>query len=101
MHGDQLQYVQQRHDGIIPASWGTGNPEFRKAKVLAAVAWHYTKDPTDPELADCQLAHQENCIAIAESIIGGNDPDSTPFAHEVARLWAEVNSDTPKGELTP
>lgn len=96
-HGDQLQLLKQRHDGEQPPSWFTGDIDFRKASVLAAVAWHNIKDDADPDLRRCDRSHVETCIAVTESIIAGNAPDNTPFANEVARLWAEVTT-SPKGE---
>ncbi len=94
MHGTQLLNIALRHDGEVPKGWLTGDTAYQKAAVLAAVAWHEVKDPTDPELVDCDLTHRENLIGIAESIIRGNMPDESPFAQRAAALWKTLTPST-------
>jgi|SRR5687768_18428534 len=100
MHADQLNHLARRHDGLIPPSWLTGDTEYQKAKVIAAVAWHDCKDAADPEFLSCDLSHQERCIGIVESLMRDNMPDDTPFAQAAARRWAEVNQPSTE-ELAP
>ena len=97
-HIDQLLNIAKRHDGEMPASWLTGDTEYQKAAVIAAVAWHDIKDPSDPELPYCDLTHRENCIAVVESIMRGNEPDKLPFAQAAFRLWKEATSQSPTTE---
>lgn len=97
-HIDQTLNVAQRHDGVVPPTWLTGDTEYQKATVIAAVAWHTIKDPSDPELTNCDLTHRENCIGVVESIMRGNEPDHTPFAQAAARLWKEATSQPPTTE---
>lgn len=89
-HADITAHVKRRHDGIIPDTWLGGPPEFQKAKVIAAVAWHDIKDAADPELVACDLTHQQNCIGVVESIMRGNQPDQTEFAQRAYQRWLEV-----------
>lgn len=98
-HADQIANIARRHDGVMPATWFTGDTDYQKATVLATVAWHDIKAADDPELTDCDLTHRENCIGIAESIMRGNQPDDLPFSQAVARRWAEVNQ-PPTKEMT-
>lgn len=96
-HVDALLHIKIRHDGEFPASWLTGDLDFQKAKVIAAVAWQQVKDEADPDLLHSDLAHQERCIGVVESLMRGNDPDPTPFAQAAFRLWKEVETlNTPK-----
>lgn len=90
MHADQLQHIRVRHDGEMPKSWAGGPADFQKAKVIAALAWHLTKSPDDPELPSCDLAHQEKLTATVEDIIKGSEPDNTPFAKTAHRLFLET-----------
>jgi hypothetical protein len=99
-HADQLSHLAKRHDGVIPPSWLTGDTEYQKAKVIAAVAYHDMKDPADPPFLQCDLTFQENCIGIVESLMRGNMPDDSPFAQAAARRWAEVNQPSTE-ELAP
>ena len=101
MHIDQQLNLQHRHDGALPATWLTGDTDYQKATVIAAVAWHDVKGGTDPELTACDLTHRENCIGVVESLMRGNEPDSTPFAQAAARRWAEVNTQPTKEIATP
>lgn len=87
MNTDQILLTKMRHDGEMPASWAKGDENFQRAKVIAAIAWAEVKEDADPLLQHCDLTHQENCTAIAESIIAGNMPDDTAFAHKVAEIW--------------
>lgn len=90
MHTDHLEHIKRRHDGVLPKTWLTGDTAYQKAAVLAAVAWHEVKAPEDPELTACDLSHRENLIGICESIMRGNEPDSTPFAIKAAELWKTI-----------
>lgn len=99
-HSDQLIYLTKVHEGIIPQSWLSGDTEYQKAKVIAAVSWHDMKDPSDPPFLACDLSHQEKCIGIVESLMRGNMADSSPFAQAAARRWAEVNQPSTE-ELAP
>lgn len=101
MHADQLQNLAKRYDGVVPASWLTGDTAYQKAAVIAAVAWHDIKADTDPELPNADLAHREHCIGIVESLMAGNAPDDTPFAQAAARRWAEVTTEPTKELTTP
>lgn len=94
-HVDLLQNIQKRHDGTMPATWLSGDTDYQKAAVIAAIAWHDIKDEADPELVACDLAHRENCIGVVESLIRGNSPDDTPFAQAAARRWKEVSAEPP------
>lgn len=96
MHADQIINVARRHDGVVPATWLTGDTDYQKATVIAAVAWHEVKAQEDPELVNADLTFRENCIGIVESIMRGNTPDDTPFAQAAARRWAEVNQPNTK-----
>lgn len=100
-HIDQILNAQQRHDGVLPASWLTGDTEYQKAAVIAAVAWNDIKAPTDPDLVHADLTFRENCIGVVESIMRGNEPDSTPFAQAAARRWSEINQPPTKEIATP
>jgi hypothetical protein len=91
-HIDQLQNIAKRHDNVVPASWLSGDTNYQKAKVIAAVAWHDIKDPADPPFLSCDLTFQENCIGIVESLMRGNMPDDSPFAQQAERRWKEVNT---------
>lgn len=88
MHADQILYLKRHHDGQIPNSWLTGDTDYRKAAVLAAVAWFEVKSSDEPQLKDCDISFREQCIGIAESIIQGSKPDDTLFAQHAAALWA-------------
>lgn len=99
MHADQLANLARRHDGVIPPSWLSGDTHYQKAAVIAAVAWHDIKSPSDPELPACDLTHRENCIGVVESLLRGSLPDDSPFARAAARRLAELNQ-PPTEELT-
>jgi hypothetical protein len=98
MHADELKHIAARHYGDGPSSWYTGPDDYKKAAVIAAVAWSDIKDPADPELPKCDLTHRTNCIGIVESLMRGNDPDSTPFAQAAYKRWLEVRDTTPPKE---
>jgi hypothetical protein len=95
MHTTSKMYLERLHEGTAPPSWGTGDTFFQKAKFIAATAWESIRG-TDPPLADCDLSHQETCIGIAESIMSGNKPDSTPYAQAVHQLVLQL----PKEAIT-
>lgn len=90
MHADQMQNIAKRHDGQLPPTWLTGDTDYQKAAVIAAVAWHDIKDPADPELPKCDITFRENCIGVVESLMRGNTADETPFAQAAARRWTEA-----------
>ena len=92
MHADQLTNLARHHEGVVPPSWLTGDTDYQKAAVIAAIAWHDVKDPPDPDLPACDITFRENCIGIVESIMRGNMADELPFAQAAARRWAEVSS---------
>lgn len=94
-HADQTANIAKLHDGVVPASWLTGDTDYQKAAVIAALAWHTVKEPSDPELPACDLTHRESCIGIAESLMRGNEPDHTPFAQAAFRIWKEVTDPPP------
>jgi hypothetical protein len=91
-HIDAIQNIAKRHDGQIPPTWLSGDTEYQKAKVIAAVAHHDCKDAADPEFLVCDLAYQEKCIGIVESLMRGNMADDSVFAQAAARRWAEVSN---------
>lgn len=97
MNTDQLLLVRVRHDGEMPASWAKGSEDFQKAKVIAAFAWAAVKDEADPLLQHCDLTHQENCTAVAQSILAGNKPDDTPFAVKVAEIVNSIRGEKTDG----
>lgn len=101
-HGDTLLNLVRRHDGAVPASWLSGDTNYQKAKVIAAVSWHDIKPAEDPEFLQCDLTFQENCIGVVESLMRGNEPDETPFAQAAYKRWLEVSqpSTTEIGERT-
>lgn len=99
MHTDQLVNMTQRHDGVVPSTWLTGDTDYQKAAVIAAVAWHDIKDPADPELTAADLTFRENCIGVVESLMRDNEPDDSPFAQAAARRWAEVKDQPPTKEI--
>lgn len=94
-HTDQLTAMAKRFDGLIPPSWLTGDEAYQQAAVIAAMAWHTIKDPTDPELTAADLTFRENCIGVVESLMRGNDPDDTPFSQTAFRIWKEVTGPAP------
>lgn len=98
MHADEAKYVAVRQDGVMPASWVTGPPDYQKAAVIAAVAWHDIKELSDPELPKCDLTFRTNCIGIVESLMRGNDPDYTSFAQAAYKRWLEVRDTEPPKE---
>lgn len=91
MHADQQRDVQLRHDGVVPPTWLKGDTDYQKAAVLAAMAWHQIKPAEDPELVNADLTFREKCIGVAESIIRGNEPDSTPFAQYAFYIWQQTD----------
>lgn len=99
-HADQIASLARHHDGVVPPTWLTGDTDYQKAAVIAAVAHHDIKDASDPELPNCDLSYREHCIGIVESLMRGNMPDDTNFAQAAARRWAEVNQQ-PTKELIP
>ena len=94
-HADQLSAMARRYDGLIPPTWLSGDTEYQKAAVIAAMAHHTVKAPTDPELTDADLSFREECIGIVESLMRGNEPDSRPFAQAAFRMWKEVSGPPP------
>jgi hypothetical protein len=94
-HTDQQLDIKNRRDGLTPPSWLTGDTDYQKAAVIAAMAWHEIKAADDPELTAADLTFRENCIGVVESLIRGNEPDSTPFAQVAERIWKEVNGPSP------
>lgn len=100
-HMDQLQNIAKRYDGQIPASWLSGDTDYQKAKVIAAVAHHDIKAMEDPDFLHCDLSYQENCIGVVESLMRGNMADDTLFSQAAARRWAEVNEPTTREEIAP
>lgn len=102
MHIDQLLNLRERHDGQLPPTWLTGDTDYQKAAVIAAVAWHAVKPAEDPELTAADLTFRENCIGVVESLMHGNEPDETPFAQAAYRLWKEaMGQPSTKEELVP
>ena len=89
-HIDQILNTQQRHDGQLPPTWLTGDTDYQKAAVIAAIAWHDIKAPEDPDLPACDLTFRENCIGIVESLMRGNEPDDLPFAQAAYRRYREA-----------
>lgn len=98
MHADQIANATHRHDGQLPPTWLTGDTDYQKAAVIAAVSWHDIKDPSDPELTACDLTFRENCIGVVESIMRGNEPDQLPFAQAAFRRWKEATGQLPTTE---
>lgn len=96
MHADQLIAITQRFDGQLPPQWLTGDTDYQKAAVIAAVSWHDAKANTDPELPNCDLTFREQCIGVVESLMRGNQPDDSPFAQAAARRWQEVTQQPTK-----
>lgn len=95
MHAEAAQITRKLHDGETPASWLRGDTPYQKAAVIAAMAHHVIKHPDDPEFVRCDLTYRENCIAVVESIMAGNDPDPLPFATQVAVIWKDITSQPP------
>lgn len=91
MHADQRLLVKKKFEGETPRSWFVGDTLYQKAAVLAAVAWSAIKDPADPELVNADFSFREQCIGVAESIINGAPPDSTPFANKVLEFWKQTD----------
>lgn len=89
MHSTSKFYIDQVTQGTAPASWGQGDEFFKKAKFIAATAWDAVRGD-DPPLAECDLSFQETCIGITESIMSGNEPDNTVFAHKVRELVKQL-----------
>jgi hypothetical protein len=101
-HVDQLTDIRTRRDGAMPPSWLTGDTEYQKAAVIAAVAFNDIKAPDDPGLVHCDLSFREECIGIVESLMRGNEPDDRPFSQAAARRWAEVSAQPPTSkEIAP
>lgn len=94
-HADQLTDLALRRDGVTPPSWLTGDTEYQKAAVIAAMAWHSIKPAEDPELTAADLAFREECIGIVESLMRGNEPDDRPFSQAAFRVWKEVSGPPP------
>lgn len=90
-HTDQLTDIKTRRDGQLPPSWLTGDTDYQKATVIAAMAWHSIKAPEDPELTNADLSFREECIGIVESIMRGNEPDGRPFSQAAFQVWKEVS----------
>lgn len=97
-HTDQLTDIRTRRDGLTPPSWLTGDTDYQKAAVIAAMAWHEIKPAEDPELPQCDITFRENCIGVVESIMRGNEPDASPFAQMAARVWKEVSGPSPTNQ---
>lgn len=93
MHTDHVQNVAKRHDGQLPASWLTGGTDYQKATVIAAVAHHDIKDPSDPDFMHADLTYRENCVGIVESLMRGNMPDSGKFSQAAYKRWLEVSEE--------
>jgi hypothetical protein len=90
MHADEAKNIAARHDGVMPASWLTGPPDYQKAAVIAAWAWMQVKGADDPQLPKCDITHRTNCIGVVEGIMRGSEPDETPFAQAAYKIWLEV-----------
>lgn len=90
MHSTSTQTVRRLHDGETPKSWLTGDTQYQKAAVLAAVAWAAVKDADLPDFIHCDQTFRETCIAVCESIMHDNEPDLSPFALKVAELWKQT-----------
>lgn len=99
MHADLQSYIKRYHEGQLPPSWLRGDLDFQKAKVIAALAHHFTKDETDPELPACDLTFQESCTGIVEGIMRGANPLPTdpPFYHVAHDLFTQtlITKETP------
>lgn len=100
MHATELQQIARVHSGVAPANWATGTDNYKKAKVLAAIAWSMIKPAEDPELARCDPTFQESCVARAESIIAGNEPDG-PLGFKIRELLNQYNAQVAQKENTP
>jgi hypothetical protein len=100
VHTDQVANITRHHDGQVPPTWLTGDTDYQKAAVIAAVAWRDIRAPEDPDLPRCDLSFREECIGIVESLMRGNEPDARAFSQAAARRWAEVST-APTKELTP
>lgn len=94
-HTDQLADIAHRRDGQVPPSWLTGDTDYQKAAVIAAMAWHTIKAAEDPELPHADLSFREECIGVVESIMRGNEPDDRPFSQAAFRVWKEVSGPPP------
>lgn len=89
MHTVNKLFLDLKHEGITPQSWGAGDSFHQKAKFIAQVAWSLYKDAADPELQNCELGHQERCIGEVESLMDGNSPGSE-FGKKAALLIADI-----------
>jgi hypothetical protein len=89
VHTTDSLFLKSR-GGDVPTQWNTGDTYYQKAKFIAAVAWAAVKDAEDPELTACDMTHQQNLIAEAESQMAGNQPGGSPFSHKVAELVSQL-----------
>lgn len=74
MHLNEQLIIESVYEGKVPNFWGESNQEILKLAKIAAIAWHMTKKPEDPEFMDAEENFQSWRLEEVRNMIQGITP---------------------------